>query len=211
MAYDKTWSDIIKLSKESEYSIQIYETNTKKAEYTLNKLQITTHSVLGSVINFSSGITIDNWIRVLGSTGMVKNRDILSWNTTAQNDTVNHFSDRLIVADDAIGGIFAMDLSPVKGKKGEIWYFAPDSLQWENLNIQYSEFIPWTFGNGMEQFYQGMRWSNWRNDVKTVGFNEGILIYPFLWSKECDIETADKKIVSIEELYKINFEYSDII
>ena len=34
------------------------------------------------------------------------------------------------------------------------------------------------------------------------------MIYPFLWSNEIQLEKADKKIVSSEELLKINQEYS---
>lgn len=35
-----------------------------------------------------------------------------------------------------------------------------------------------------------------------------ILIYPFLWSKECNLETASKTIVSSDELIRMNSEYA---
>ena len=53
-----------------------------------------------------------------------------------------------------------------------------------------------------------MRWKNWKEDVKDVGMNNAILIYPFLWAKECDIENATKKEVAIDEIIEMNFEYS---
>ena len=37
------------------------------------------------------------------------------------------------------------------------------------------------------------------------GFNNGVLIYPFLWAKECNIETASKKISPLSEIIKIYF------
>ena len=40
---------------------------------------------------------------------------------------------------------------------------------------------------------------------KVDGFNNGVLIYPFLWAKECNIETASKKISPLSEIIKMYF------
>ena len=42
---------------------------------------------------------------------------------------------------------------------------------------------------------------------KGAGFNEGILVYPFLWSEESDVESASKSIVPFEELVDLNVEH----
>lgn len=60
----------------------------------------------------------------------------------------------------------------------------------------------------MNEFYSTLRWNTWKEDSEIVKFDEAILIYPFLWSNELQLEKADKKIVPAEELLNINQEYS---
>ena len=74
--------------------------------------------------------------------------------------------------------------------------------------MHYSEFIAWIAQGNIDEFYSSMRWSTWKEECKNVKFNEAILIYPFLWCNEIQLEKADKKIVPAEELLKINQEYS---
>ena len=45
-------------------------------------------------------------------------------------------------------------------------------------------------------------------NVGYAGFDEMMLIYPFLWAKECNLETATKKVVSSDELIRMNSEYA---
>src|SRR5262245_55149646 len=39
----------------------------------------------------------------------------------------------LVVAHDAIGGVFAVNGGGLNGRPGNVFYFAPDSLAWEDL------------------------------------------------------------------------------
>lgn len=171
----------------------------------LDVLQITSKSALGSIILNTSGIVIDNWIRILGHDS---NRGILSYNSIGENGVATKIDKMLIVADDVVGGLFALNAGKFSEGIGAVWYFAPDTLEWDSLEMQYSEFIAWIAQGNVDEFYSTMRWSTWKEDCKNVKFNEAILIYPFLWSNEIQLEKADKKIVSAEELLKINQEYS---
>ena len=45
-------------------------------------------------------------------------------------------------------------------------------------------------------------------EMRKAGFDEMMLIYPFLWAKECNLETATKKVVSSDELIRMNSEYA---
>ncbi|WP_211344408.1 DUF2625 family protein [Paenibacillus lentus] len=36
-----------------------------------------------------------------------------------------------------------------EGRLGEIFYLAPDTLEWESLDMQYSDFLNWAFFWGM--------------------------------------------------------------
>ena len=53
-----------------------------------------------------------------------------------------------------------------------------------------------------------MRWDTWETECQIIDFDKVILIYPFLWSKECDLRSATKKCVPYEELKGINLEYA---
>lgn len=46
----------------------------------------------------------------------------------------------MLVVDDVLGGHFAMNGGAFEGKIGDIFYFALDSLEWEPMNMTYSEF-----------------------------------------------------------------------
>lgn len=173
----------------------------------LDVLQITSKSALGSIILNTSGIVIDNWIRILGHDSNI-NRGILEYNLIKENGVATKVTKMIIVANYIVGGIFALNFGRFSEGIGEVWYFAPDTLEWESLEMRYSEFIAWTAQENIDEFYSTMRWSTWKEDCKKIKFNEAILIYPFLWSNEIKLEKADKKVVSYEELLKINQEYS---
>ena len=116
----------------------------------------------------------------------------------------NDIEGLFLVASDVLGGLFAINIYEGKNL---IWYFAPDTLEWKCMDMQYNEFLAWCMQGDIDEFYSTIRWNNWKDDVKNIGINFALLIYPFLWSRECDIETASKKMVSIDEVIKINFEY----
>lgn len=179
----------------------------EEGKKSLNILQITSKSALGSIVLNTSGIVIDNWIRILGHDSNV-NRGIISYNSIEECGIATKIDKMLIVADDVVGGLFALNAGKFSEGIGEVWYFAPDTLEWESLEMQYSEFIAWIAQGNIDEFYSTMRWSTWKEDCKNIKFNEAILIYPFLWSNEIQLEKADKKIVPTEELLKINQEYS---
>lgn len=115
----------------------------------------------------------------------------------------------LIVATDVVGGIFAINSGKFDEGIGDVWYFAPDTLDLEDLELRYSEFIAWLAQGNIDEFYSSMRWTNWRESAKNVEFDKAILIYPFLWSEEVNIETASKSIVPFDELFATNMEYRE--
>ena len=64
--------------------------NSDELEYgikSLDVLQVTSKSALGSIILNTSGIVIDNWIRILGHDSNI-NRGILSYNSIRENRVV---------------------------------------------------------------------------------------------------------------------------
>jgi len=202
------WGELNKMFSDSNKNIKLNRGNTSNGQNALDVLKITSKSALGSILFNTSGITVDNWIRVLGSENE-ENRGILSYNKINENGVASNIDKMLIVADDVVGGVFALNAGKFSDGIGDVWYFAPDTLQWESLEMKYSEFVSWISMGNTDDFYSTLRWSKWKDDVSNVTFDEAILVYPFLWSNEIEIEKADKKTVPVEELLNINQEYSE--
>ena len=171
-------------------------------------LRITSASAMGAVMLNTSGVVFDDWIRLYG--GDTSDRvGISKINLLSKNGTPERVKQMLIVATDVVGGIFAINSGKFDEGIGDVWYFAPDTLDWEDLELRYSEFIAWLAQGNIDEFYSSMRWTNWRESAKNVEFDKAILIYPFLWSEEVNIETASKSIVPFDELFATNMEYRE--
>lgn len=167
-------------------------------------LQVTTKSALGAIAYSTGGILFQHgWLRVLGSGNEKLPRTIKSWCDQCG------IKQALLVADDVVGGFFALNAGFMEEGIGEIFYFAPDTLEWECLEIGYSDFLNWACTGDLETFYEPYRWDGY---VCNLNGNEGISIYPFLWSREAKqigIEKCSKKVVPIEELWELNFRFRE--
>ena len=162
-------------------------------------------TTLSTIIANCAGVIVDDCIRILGQ-GDVNVHGIYEVNLI-ENGSANRVMGMLLVAFDIFGGLFAMNMGAINDEIGVIYYFAPDTLEWESIEMNYSEFLQWCVLGNISKFYQSFKWNDWRQMAKEVKFNDGILIYPFLWSKEHNINTAEKKIVSFNELFNLNMDY----
>ena len=196
------WNEILDIVYKSKINIDIIAGSKELGVEECNNLNIPDNSVLYSVVTNSNGIIINNWIRLWGQNSN-DNHGIGYYNALFKNDIEGLF----LVASDVVGGLFAINLNKFNEGNNLIWYFAPDTLDWECLDMQYNEFLAWSMQGNIDEFYSTMRWNNWQEDVKNIGINYALLIYPFLWARECNIEKASKKMVSIDEIIKLNFEY----
>ena len=197
-----TWEEIKDIIYKSNKNIDVIDGNKELGTKECIRLNIPSDSVLYSVVTNSNGIIIDNWIRLWGQNSN-DNNGIEYYNTLFRNDIEGLF----LVASDVLGGLFAINTNKFNEGDNYIWYFAPDTLEWECMDMQYNEFLAWSMQGNVDEFYSTMRWKNWREDVNRIGINYALLIYPFLWARECDIDKASKKKVNIDEIIKINFEY----
>jgi Protein of unknown function DUF2625 len=103
----------------------------------LLETQVTTRSPMGAVVHETGGILIDHgWVRFLGSGHERLTRTLPGWNC-------NRADGFYLVADDAVGGFFAINGGAFGDDVKNIYYFAPDALRWEPLKIGYSSFLEW--------------------------------------------------------------------
>ena len=204
---DIIWNKTKEILVKSKYKMIILEEGLENGYDECEKLNIPEDSVLASVVKNCNGIYIDNWIRILGQ-GNEKQKGVLYYNTLVDDSCIYGM---FIVANDVVGGIYAINISKYENDKNLIWYFAPDTLEWECLDMNYSDFIAWVANGNISEFYETMRWNDWTVDCEKIEFDKACLIYPFLWAKECEINSAEKKTVPFEELMRLNFDYHKMI
>ena len=190
------WQTICQCIKNSPKDIQ---TKTEK-EIAYSPMVNIEDAMLKTVVANTSGICIDKRIRVLGHES-IKSHGIGYYNSKF------HQKEFLLVAHDVFGGLFAIKIGECDSGAKDVWYFAPDTLRWENLEINYQLFLNWIIMGNTAQFYSAMRWDDENDYISKIADNEMILFYPFLWSQECCINLASKKIVPCEELIELNFEW----
>ncbi len=204
------WTAFKEATRIAKNKFEVLPADPTKAKEALYQTQVTTHSLMGAIIYFSGGILIDNgWIRILGSGSEKLNRSLPGWN---KGKTYQNFGEQpkfLLIADDAIGGFFAINGGALGSEIGKVYYLAPDDLKWESQGIGYTDFINFCLVADMDKYYSGLRWKNWKADVQKISTDQGISIYPFPWTKEGkDIENDSKKAVPIQELY--DFETTEL-
>lgn len=200
------WEEILCMIQNSPRKIQVYEGIEEVSCPELYALGIDSKSALGAIVSHTSGICIDNWIRIIGQNSPER-KGITLYNEQKMEDRVL-MDGMLVVAQDIVGGIFSINQKKYDEGRNKIWYFAPDTLEWECMDVNYYEFLVWLIQGDIDKFYSNMRWDTWEKECQIVDFDRVILIYPFLWSKECDLRNATKKCVPYEELKGINFEYA---
>lgn len=206
---DSGWPFVTEWIKSAKNKVEILSAEKEKAKDALYKTQVTTRSPMGSIVYETGGILIDNgWIRILGSGNEKLKRSLPDWNLGKGIKYFGQPISFLIVADDAIGGFFILNGGALGTDLGKIYYFAPDTLEFEPLNLTYTEFLNFCFNNDLNEFYKGYRWKNWNKDISKLNCDYVFNFVPCLWAKEGkDIENASRKEVPIGEQYSLNLDF----
>ncbi len=207
--HESAWPNIQEWADSAKNKVQILPVDTIKAKEALYNTQVTTRSPMGAVVYHSGGILVDNgWIRILGSGSEILSRSLPNWN---KGKSFTEFGEQplfYLIADDAIGGFFMLNGGGLGNDLGKVYYFAPEDLQFQALDITYTEFILFCFNNDLDLFYENFRWTNWEKDLATLKADNVFTFYPFLWSKEGkDINENVKSQVSAEEQYYLNIDF----
>ena len=187
------WKRIIETIKSSPNNVFLQEKKfsifkSARAESTYDC------AVLNEIVYHVEKLTVNGYLRVCGANIYEVNKLVKEC----------HPGNKIVIATDVFGGIFAISNGDFEGNEICIWYYAPDTLQWENLNIDYEHFLQWIFTKEFGQFYESFCWAGIEDSVNQIDETQAVLIYPFLWAEECDVNTANKRIVTFSELLKIN-------
>ncbi len=132
-------------------------------------MQISTRSPLGAMVYETGGVLIDHgWLRILGSGNEKLPRGLFDWNFGKTFKQSGEQPSHLLIADDAIGGYFAINAGGLGAEVGKVFYFHPKKQQWQNINLGYSEFLGWTLAGDLADFYQDLRWESWKADIAAL-------------------------------------------
>jgi hypothetical protein len=203
------WELVSDWINDATNKIEILPKNEKQADESLYQTQVTTRSPMGAIIYETGGILIDNgWIRILGSGNQKLDRTLPNWN---KGKTFNEFGEQpsiFLIADDVVGGFFGINGGILGEDLGKVYYFAPDSLEWEPMDIGYSDFLWWTFTGDLSEFYKNVRWTNWEKEITEINGNQGYSFYPFLWTEHDNINELNRKAVPISEIWELQQEFA---
>jgi hypothetical protein len=163
-------------------------------------MQVTTRSPMGAVVHETGGILFDHgWLRVLGSGHPRLSRSLPGWNV-GKDDGL------LLVADDAIGGFFAINGGALGSDAKEVFYLAPDSLDWEPLGGGYSDFLVWACSGDLDQFYDWIRWPGWADEVAALPGDRCWTFYPFLFTTEGAGGKGRRTDVPVDEIWRLHLQ-----
>lgn len=167
-------------------------------ENALLYLQVTTRSILGAFAYDTGGLLIDDgWLRLLGSGHPKFTRSLHEWNSPRTDGAF------YLVGDDAAGGFYAINGGAFGDDLGAVYYWPPDSLEWESLEMGHTDFVAAFLTNQIEPFYEPLRWPTWRPDMQDLSSDQAFNFYPFLWTKEGSVEGSDRSLVPVSELWEM--------
>ena len=203
------WELVKEWVSKAKNKVEVLPVDAAKAKITLFNTQVTTRSPMGAIIYSSGGLLIDDgWIRILGSGHNKLNRTISDWNKGKTFEKYGEAPSFLLIADDAVGGFYALNGGSLGKDLGNIYFLSPNTLEWEPLGITYTDFLNFCFNGNIDSFYEGLRWKNWKKEVVNLDGNKVYNFYPPLWTKEGkDINKCSRKPVPVEEQYGLNMDF----
>jgi hypothetical protein len=170
-------------------------------DQTLLAVQVTTHSVLGSIAYETGGVLVDHgWLRLLGAGHPRLTRSLPSWNEGRARGFY-------LVADDVVGGFFALNGGGLGSDFRKVFYFAPDTLRWESTDLEFSQFVLWSMTEKLQGYYESFRWSSWREDIKALHGDQTLFVFPPLWTKERDLESGYREPFTAAECWDLQMDF----
>jgi hypothetical protein len=167
----------------------------------LVRTQVTTRSPMGAIVYETGGLVIDQgWLRVLGSGHERLTRTLPGWNEGRSHGF-------FLIADDAVGGFFAINGGALGRDVQNLHYFAPDSLEWEPLQMGYSAFLQWACAGKLDLFYEWIRWPGWEVDAAKLHGDWCYSFYPPLFSEEGRGGSGQRDDAPVQEVWSLQMEF----
>lgn len=203
---DSGWSTVKDWISKATNPVVVLENPTKGAE-TLTALQVTTRSPMGALAFRTGGLLVDGgWLRFLGGGHGRLSRSLYEWTHCIDWEHPGT-PELLIVADDVLGGTFALNGGALPGAPGEVSYLSPDNLEWEPCDMGYSDLLHWALTGDLALYYRDSRWDGWETEIASVSGDQALSIYPFLWCKGGPIQDRSRRPISILEIVNLQLKF----
>lgn len=205
------WHIIQQWIAQAKNNCLVLKKDPSSANRELFTMQMPTSSPMGAVIYETGGILIHyGWVRLLGSGSFVLPRGLMDWNFSKSYAQSGEKPQYLLVADDVIGGYFALNGGALGQDLGKIYYYSPKTLVWHSLNFTYTDFLSWLLNGNLEAFYADLFWDNWQEDVKQLDGNRVFTFEPELSEdKVMPMLQRVRKEINIETHYSASFAPKD--
>jgi hypothetical protein len=188
---ENSWKNIQEIISSATNPVEVLPKDETLARNALYQVQLSTRSPIGALVYETGGLLVDNgWIRVLGSGSRQLNRNLPAWNKGKSYRQEGEAPVFLLIADDVIGGFYAINTGGIAEQEGigSVFYFAPDTGEWENMEIGYTEFIGFCCKGDIDGFYEGSRLPGWQKTIADLSSDQVLL---------------DQRIISVAEAWEL--------
>jgi hypothetical protein len=175
-----------------------------RAAVTLHAIQVTTRSAMGAIAWHTGGVLIDHgWVRLLGSGCALMSGDLAGWDGLGAAPVIAPIEGAFVVAHDVVGGFFAIN-GGAFGPGRSVFYLAPDSLVWEDLERGYTDFVRFLLLGDLAGFYGNLRFPEWEAEVGAMTADEGFSLYPPPWTVEGkDLSRVSRRAIPMREVFGV--------
>ena len=189
---DSAWPEVVRAVRAAPYPVQVLPAEADRARQCLARLEISDRSWLGALVANSGGIALDHgWLRVLGSGGP-QLPDVVSESKPEHG--------LVVVAYDVLGGHFIW-ASVDPGAKPTIHYFGPDTLEYQDVELGYAQWLHAMLTGWMTEFYAGLRWPGWEAEVASLPLDTGLHTYPPPNTREGrDLSRVSRRPTNLKQL-----------
>ncbi|MFG2427050.1 DUF2625 family protein [Streptomyces sp. NPDC048590] len=216
---DPAWPVLQEMLESGAVPVQVLPADAGEGRRSLLQMQVSARSMLGALALNTGGLLLDDgWVRVFGGgPGPEGGLPSLAQVNGFPPDVDPAWQPEagLVVGQDVLGGVFALNggdpsAAGRPGAPGRMTYFAPDTLEWEPMDMGHAGWVSWLLSGRLETFYDGLRWPGWRAETAALDLTQGISVYPFLWSKEAreDLAATSRRAVPMREVVGVAADFA---
>jgi hypothetical protein len=199
---DPAWPGLAKLFATARNRCEVLPPDPARADAALLALQVSTHATLGALAHECGGVLVaDGWLRLLGGGHERLPRDLGTWNLPPENGGKPRLPGAMLVADDAVGGFYAVNGGRFPGEQGRVHYFSPATLGWEDLEVGYTELVSFCANGDLARFYDDLRFEGWEEALPTLRGDQAFFFQPPLFAEAAE---RKRKAVPVEELFGVH-------
>ncbi|GIF97510.1 DUF2625 family protein [Catellatospora citrea] len=205
---EDAWSEL--LAELTAGAVQVRVLSTDHGPETLRMMQVTTRSRLGAMALHAGGVVLDHgWLRLYGGGHPAEGLPSLA-EANGFDGGPREAPASFAVGHDVLGGRYEVN-GPVPpedrpGDPGEVCYYAPESLEWQPLDMPYGTWLSWLASGRLDDFYGDVRWPGWQDEARALRLDQGISMYPFLFTAEArqDLAATNRRPIPIDQLMSVH-------